>query len=112
MPPVAKPVGEVLRDIREASGRPRSEIARAAKLDPSVLWRLENPREGAQPSFDLVRRVAAALGVSLDDVSDGVERRQRLAAPSAEDLIDRIRLTIDELSESLEPASRKPKKGR
>ena len=109
---MTKPVGEVLRDIREASGRPRSEIARAAKLEPSVLWRLENPEDGAQPSLDLVRRVAAALGVSLDDVSGGVERRQRLAVPSPEDRIDRIRLTIDELAHSFEPSSRKPEKGR
>ena len=112
LPSVTKPVGEVLRDIREASGRPRSEIARAAKLEPSVLWRLENPEDGAQPSLDLVRRVAAALGVSLDDVSGGVERRQRLAVPSPENRIDRIRLTIDELAHSFEPSSRKPKKGR
>jgi len=107
-----KPVGEVLREIREASGRPRSEIARIAKLDPSVLWRLENPRDGAQPSFDLVRRVATALGVTLDDVSQGVERRPRAPDASSQDLIERIRLATDALERNLDPTLRKPKRKR
>jgi len=65
---VAKPIGRVRREVREATGMPRSEVARKAKLDPSVVWRLENPKTGAQPSFELVSKVAAVLGVSLDDV--------------------------------------------
>jgi len=59
---VAKPIGRVLREVREATGMPRSEVARKAKLDPSVVWRLENPKTGAQPSFELVSKVAAVLG--------------------------------------------------
>jgi len=66
---VAKPVGLVIRELREAAGLPRTEVARKAKIDPSVLWRLENSKKGAQPSFDLIVRVVAALGASLDDVS-------------------------------------------
>lgn len=109
---VAKPVGEVLKAIREASGRPRSEIARAAQLDPSVLWRLENPREGAQPSFELVHKVAIALGVTLDEVASSIDRRQKVVEPSDYDLLDRIRLNVDTLERSLTTSSRKVKKVR
>ena len=100
----------VLREIREASGRPRSEIARVAKIDPSVLWRLENPAESAQPSFDLVRRVANALGVSLDEVAQGVERRKAAADPSHRDLLDRIRSAVDALEQAGDLAPRRSKK--
>ena len=109
---VAKQVGEVFREIREASGRPRSEIARRAKLDPSVLWRLENPAEGSQPSFNLVRRVANALGASLDEVAQSVERRKPPIEPSSLELLDRIRSAVDSLESVIDASPRRIKKAR
>ena len=109
---MGRQVGEVLKELREALGKPRSEIARAAKLDPSVVWRLENPREGAQPSFELVRRVALALDASLDDVSKAIDRRQRIIEPTTLDLIDRLKANIEAIELKLEPFLRKEKKNR
>ena len=109
---MARQVGEVLREIREASGRPRSEIARLAKLDPSVLWRLENPAASAQPSFELVRRVANALGASLDEVAQSVERRKAYVEPSSLELLDRIRSAVDALESAIDASPRRTKKAR
>ncbi len=109
---MAKPVGQVIRELREAAGLPRTEVARKAKIDPSVLWRLENPKKGAQPSFDLVARVVGALGVSLDDVTLRTGRgREVYPEPSVRDHLDRIALAVDELRRELSsPVSRSQKK--
>jgi len=98
---VTKPVGRVLLEVREAAGIPRSELARKAKLDPSVVWRLENPKAGAQPSFDLISKVAAALGVSLDDISARTESvTARHDVPTARDQLDRILEAVEHLRDA------------
>jgi transcriptional regulator with XRE-family HTH domain len=109
---VAKLVGQVIRELREAAGLPRTEVARKAKIDPSVLWRLENPKKGAQPSFDLVARVVAALGVSLDDVILRTGRaREGHPEPTVRDHLDRIVMAVDELRRELNsPIARSHKK--
>jgi transcriptional regulator with XRE-family HTH domain len=79
---VAKTVGQVLRALREDAGISRSALARAAKMEPGALFRVEN---GASPSFEMVSRVAKALGVTLDDVATAVGARgARLKADAAD----------------------------
>ncbi len=109
---MAKPVGQVIRELREAAGLPRTEVARKAKIDPSVLWRLENPKKGAQPSFDLVARVVGVLGVSLDDVMIKMGRgRENYPEPTVRDHLDRILMAVDELRRELSsPVPRSQKK--
>jgi len=105
---VFKAVGQVLREFRIAAGMPRSEVARQAKLDPSVLWRLENPKDGASPSFDLVRRVAACIGASLDDVASAIDRSRPAASqPTARDHLDRILDAVDALGVELSVTSKR-----
>ena len=109
---MAKPVGLVIRELREAAGLPRTEVARKAKIDPSVLWRLENPKKGAQPSFDLIARVAAALDASLDDVVQKMGRsREIYPEPTARDQLDRILMAVDALGrDTSSTAPRSPRK--
>jgi transcriptional regulator with XRE-family HTH domain len=107
---VAKPVGQVIRELREASAMTRSEVARKAKIDPSVLSRLERPKEGAQPSFDLVRRVAKAIGVSLSEVSDAIERPRPSQETTPSEQLERISRAVDALKKSIGSASRRSPK--
>jgi len=107
---VAKPVGHVIRDLREASGMTRSEVARKAKVDPSVLSRLENPKAGAQPSFALVRRVAKAIGVSLSDVDEAIKRPRASHEPTALDQVERITRAAEALRKDLASLTRRAPK--
>jgi transcriptional regulator with XRE-family HTH domain len=76
---MAKTVGEVLRQIREEADLSRSAVARKAGMEPGALLRVE---QGRAPSFELVYRVAKALGVSMDDIATAAFGRG--AKPKAE----------------------------
>ena len=56
-------VGRVLRKIREEKGLSCLDIARLCGLTKQGVWYME---QGDMPLFDTVRRVAAALGVTLN----------------------------------------------
>jgi transcriptional regulator with XRE-family HTH domain len=109
---VAKSVGQALLELRELDGRSRNQVARKVGLDPSVLWRLENGEENAQPSFDLVRRVADTLGVTLVDVVTRMNLPQTdRAGLTAQDHLDRIQAAVEALSLELkERPGKKPAK--
>lgn len=53
--------------IRERQGMNQSELARKAKLSAPTIWALENG-ETTMPKFETLRKVAAALGVTLQDI--------------------------------------------
>lgn len=109
---VAKALGVIIRELRTAAGLPRSEVARRAKIDPSQLWRLENPKDGAQPSFELVRRVAHAVGASLDQIALAVERPRAQTEPSAKKQLDRIIEAVEALRRDLPASGRRGVKSR
>jgi transcriptional regulator with XRE-family HTH domain len=79
---VAKTVGEVLRGIREDADLSRSAVARKAGMEPGALFRVEN---GSAPTFELVWRVAKALGVSLDEIAAAAFGRAARPKPEAAD---------------------------
>ena len=63
--------GEVLRTIREQSGYSLSECARQADVSKAMLSEVE--RGIKNPSPPLVKRLAAALGVSIADLLETEE---------------------------------------
>lgn len=62
---MAKARASRLRAIREKQGLQREVVAAAAGLTVSHLYNLEEGRN--KPSLKLARRVAEALGVTLDE---------------------------------------------
>ena len=58
--------GERLRELRRSRGLTQAELARAAHVTVSYIWRLESG--GAAPGIDLVARLAIALGSTLTDL--------------------------------------------
>lgn len=53
-----------LREARDARGWSQAELAQRADMQPSAIAHFEAARR--KPSFDNVRRLAKALGVSTD----------------------------------------------
>lgn len=60
-----KPIGQQLRELREAAGLPAAEVAR--RCDPPThtanVLRVEEDRNGT--TIQLARRIAVALGYEL-----------------------------------------------
>jgi transcriptional regulator with XRE-family HTH domain len=67
-----KPAG--LRGLREAAGLTRAELAAAAGTSETQVWRWER---GAHPTLAHGARVAAALGVSLDELLAALDGQKR-----------------------------------
>lgn len=59
---------EALISIRKNQGLTRPQLARAAQLDPSQLWRIETGR--ATPYDSTLGRLARALGVPVSALLD------------------------------------------
>jgi transcriptional regulator with XRE-family HTH domain len=80
-----------LRELRTSRGLTQAELARAAKVTPSYVWRLEDA--GAAPGIDLVERLAVALGATTHDLlpttdlPDTVSILRERAADLCEDLV-------------------------
>lgn len=98
---MAKSVGEVLRAMREEADLSRSALARRAKMEPNALLRVEN---GAAPSFEMVWRVAHALGVSLDAVAAatfgrGARPKAQVADAISEEALSRLASALRDASD-------------
>ena len=63
-------IGSCIRSIREAKGLPLREIAYRANIDASYLSRIETG-ELVNPTLDMIKRIAAALGVRPGLLIDG-----------------------------------------
>ncbi len=109
--PKVKPLGPVIRALREEAGISRHALARIAKLDPAVVVRIETQtRAGVQ--FATVCHLAAALGVSLDELAERVHLKKSSGHAHKRD--DRItallthtraaRMLIDRAARELETA--------
>ena len=66
-------LGQVLRELRTASGRSQEDVAHEVGLTLGSYARIE--RGLADPKWSTLRRIAAALGVSLADLGRAVEER-------------------------------------
>jgi transcriptional regulator with XRE-family HTH domain len=63
--------GEHLRTLRERAGLSRAELARNAAVPASTLRNWEGDR--GFPGLPLLLRLAAALGVTVEQIAEGVE---------------------------------------
>lgn len=74
MPPRADPqatLGEAVKRLREDRGLTQEALAHAAGVHPTWLSRLEG---GAlNPSWGMVARVAAGLGIELSELAKAAE---------------------------------------
>lgn len=68
-------LGEVLRDLRDKSGRSQEDVAIHAGLTSGTLGRIELGQ--TSPEWRTVRDIAAELGVSLAELAKAVERAER-----------------------------------
>jgi transcriptional regulator with XRE-family HTH domain len=98
MSPSSNPTGRfgtTLRTIRETKGLTQSELAERSGLQPSAVSHFEAGRRS--PSFDNLRALADALGVSTDYLL-GRDAAPGLAGPTAEKLFRHAgEVTDDEL---------------
>ena len=104
-------LGDVIRTLRESSGLSRNALARAAKIDPAILTRLE------QNERDTVRvttlcRIAEALDVSLDDLASAAgffsKRRGRPMVSQGRSIV--LREALERIQRLTSDALREPKK--
>jgi transcriptional regulator with XRE-family HTH domain len=65
-----------LREVRSSRGLTQAELARAAHVTASYVWRLESA--GAAPGIDLVSRLAIALGTTIHDLLPATESLETL----------------------------------
>jgi len=65
MPP--RRIGKVLRTMREAKGLTQLELAKRAKVTNVYLSQLEQGKK-KNPSLDVLRRLARALGVPVTEM--------------------------------------------
>lgn len=78
---MAKSLGRAIADLRQRLKLSQAALARAARLDPGELGRIESG-ERKTPSFQTVCRIAVALGVSLDELAGSAGLIKRKRAPS------------------------------
>ena len=61
-------VATIVRTIREARGWSQGQLASRAGVEHSTVWRIE-ARKIASPSVDIMRKLSAALGVDLAEIT-------------------------------------------
>jgi transcriptional regulator with XRE-family HTH domain len=64
-------LGEAVRELRRRAGLSREELAARAELEASCVARLEEGE--VDPTWGSMRRLAAGLGVPLEDLAELAE---------------------------------------
>lgn len=86
-------IGERLFSLRQKTGESLQDVANKVEVSKAHVWELEKGRS-RNPSFELVRKLAAHYGVSIDVLIGEAEE------PDAKDLqVDRIHRGLGDLSE-------------
>ena len=84
---------ERLFSLRQKAGQSLQEVADAVGVSKAHVWELEKGRS-ANPSFELVRKLAHHFGVSVDVLAGDA------AEPGAKDMqVERIHRGLDALSQ-------------
>src|SRR5215475_13452508 len=68
--------GEVLRRLRQEAGLSQAGLAAAAGVHLRQIHRYESGEQ--QPALDVAQRLAASLGVTLDELAGGSSDRIKL----------------------------------
>ena len=99
-------MGERLFSLRQKTGESLQQVAQAAGVSKAHVWELEKGRS-TNPSFELVRRLAAHFGVSIDvltgetDEPDARDQEIQRIDRDLRDLSDRDRAIIAEMARSM-----------
>jgi transcriptional regulator with XRE-family HTH domain len=110
-----KPIGEQLRAWRAARGLSQVALAEKAGVVPVLVARLELGQ--TDPRLSTLRKLAAALGVTLVELVDNATVARRTVAASAEDrtVLRRARqehargqyVTLDRLAQVKRPVGKR-----
>jgi transcriptional regulator with XRE-family HTH domain len=73
-------IGRRIKELREARGMPKSELARRAKTTRNTLYRIESGR--VAPSSPIVEKIARALEVAPGDLYPTAMWRSLVQSPS------------------------------
>lgn len=99
-------IGERLFSLRQKSGESLQQVADAAEVSKAHVWDLEKGRS-RNPSFELVRKLAAHFNVSIDvlvgnegEPSAGTQQVERIYR-DLEELSDRDRGIIEQMVKSM-----------
>ena len=60
-------IGRKIRDIRESKGLTRDDLVRLSNLTSSTIYKIETNKM-PKPSFEIIVKLAKALGISLDSL--------------------------------------------
>ena len=61
-----------MRQIRMSKGITAIFVAKKAGIDPAHYWRIETAYRGIQPRTKVLTKIAEALGVTINDLLEGV----------------------------------------
>jgi transcriptional regulator with XRE-family HTH domain len=112
-------LGEVLIKLREEAGLTRRALAKAAKIDPTVLARLEYG-EREEVRLETFCRLADVFGISLDELAAvaGFTAKKRAPNLSAaaevarlKALLEKVRILAGEGRSDVKQARGKTKRG-
>ncbi len=78
---MATTLGEKIRNLRKQKGFKRGKLAKLSETSKSYIRGIEN-KNPPEPSMDKVAKIAAALGVTADDL---VDSRDSTPVPNAVD---------------------------
>lgn len=104
-------LGSTLKSLRSKAGMSQEELASKAQVSRASVQNWEGDRR--QPRRAEARRLAAALGVNVEDLKAGTER-ERLDAQEIRDALqaalalgdaEEMRTALNELLERIPPAS-------
>lgn len=93
-PPVPMSFGERLAGLRKAAGFTQNELAAGLAISQRMVAYYESP--GAAPPANLLPQIAAALGVSIDELF-GMGAKRRLVKQDDDSRLRRRLLAIEKL---------------
>ena len=93
-PPVPMSFGERLAGLRKAADFTQNELAAGLAISQRMVAYYESP--GAAPPANLLPQIAAALGVSIDDLF-GMGAKRRLVKQDGDSRLRRRLLAIEKL---------------
>lgn len=99
-------VGSRIRTARQAKGLGVAELAERVGISKGYISQLENGTGGANPTLDVLKRIADALDVTLADLVGSPRAQSREPLPDS--LPEGLKQLITELKsqgEPLEPAT-------
>lgn len=103
-------IGEKLFSLRQKSGESLQQVADKVGVSKAHVWELEKGRS-KNPSFELVRKLAAHYGVGIDvltgeaeEPNEGALRLERIHR-GLDSLTDRDRQIVEQMIKNMQQSS-------